>query len=41
VRKGLGLDAGQFGRRFSIAATTDGVEDDGRSVIRELRLAAL
>jgi len=40
VREGLRLDAGQFGR-LSIAPTTDGVQDDGRSVIRQLRLAAL
>ena len=31
----------QFGRRLSIAATTDGMQDDGRSVIGELGLAAL
>jgi hypothetical protein len=30
----------QFGRRLSIAATTDGMQDDGRSVIGELGLAA-
>ena len=41
VREGLGLDAGQFGRGLSIAPTTDGVQDDGRSVIGELGLAAL
>ena len=41
VREGLRLDAGQFGRRLPIAPTTDGVQDDGRSVIRQLRLAAL
>jgi hypothetical protein len=41
VREGLRLDAGQFGRRLSIAAATDGVQDDGCSVIRQLGLAAL
>jgi len=30
VREGLGLDAGQFGRRLAIAPTTNGVKDDGR-----------
>jgi hypothetical protein len=41
VRKGLRLDAGQFGRRLAIAPTTDGVQDDGCTVIRQLGLAAL
>jgi hypothetical protein len=41
MRESLGLDAGQFGRRLSIAAATDGVQDDGCSVIRQLGLAAL
>jgi hypothetical protein len=41
VREGLRLDAGQFGRRLSIAATTDGVQDNGCSVIRQLGLTAL
>jgi hypothetical protein len=41
VRESLGFNAGQFGRRLSIAPAADGVEDDGRSVIRELGLAAL
>jgi hypothetical protein len=41
VREGLGLNAGQFGGRFSIATAADGVQDNGRSVIRQLGLAAL
>jgi hypothetical protein len=41
VREGLGFDAGQFGGRLAIAPTTDGVQDNGRSVIGELGLAAL
>jgi hypothetical protein len=41
VRESLGLDARQFGRRLSIAPTTDGVQNNGRSMIRQLRLAAL
>src|SRR6266404_7479521 len=41
VREGLGLDAGQFRGRLAIAAATDGVQDNGRSMIRQLGLAAL
>jgi hypothetical protein len=41
VREGLGFNAGQFGRGLSIAAATDGVKDDGRSVIRQFGFAAL
>jgi hypothetical protein len=41
MRKGFGLDAGQLGRCLSIAPTTDGVQDNRCSVIRQLGLAAL